>query len=82
MPYVEDLVSTLSSEVKIEVTLLQVLSQRRQTPVGGEAAVEIPYSDDQMEENEKKAVHHLNRTGEALRNRGVRVTVACELCML
>ena len=74
LPYVEDLVSKLSPEVKAEVILLQVISLVSVATVGGYAEVTTPYVQKQMEDTEKKAMHYLNESGEALRSKGITVT--------
>ncbi len=79
LPYVEDLVSKLSPEVKAEVTLFQVLSPVRPPPSGGEAVAGTAYTEKQTEENKKKAVDYLNKTGEALISKGV--TVAAKVAI-
>ena len=42
LPYVENLLSKLSPEVKVEVVLLQVLSASPHAVTAGEAAVQVP----------------------------------------
>jgi len=74
LPYVEDLVSKLSPEVKAEVILLQVIAQENVPAVGGIAEATTPYVQKQLEEIKRKAMDYLNETGEALRNKGAMVT--------
>ena len=74
LPYVEDIVSKLSPEVKTEVVLLQVLAPSSIPTVSGRTPSGIPYTEQQLEETEKKAMEYLNQTGEALRIKGVTVT--------
>lgn len=74
LPYVGNLVSKLSPEVKVEVTLFQVLSPVYPPPVGGGEAPDVAYTEKQTEENKKEAIEYLNKTGETLRSRGVTVT--------
>ena len=68
LPYVEDLVSKLSPKVKVEVTLLQVLSSTPTPVVGGYESVAVSYSDKQMEETSKKAMDYLDGTGKAFKH--------------
>jgi len=75
LPYVENLVSKLSPDVKVEVTLLQVLSRLEPRTVSGYAVPDVAYPEKQMEEARKKAIDYLNKTGEALRSKGVAVAV-------
>ena len=78
LPYVEELVSKLSPEVKAEITLFQVLSPLRHPVVGGEAVAEIPYTAEEIEHTRKKAKDYLKKAGEPLRSKGamVRTVVA------
>ena len=73
LPYVDGLVSKLSPEVKAEVTLLQVVSSLTHYVVAGEAGVQIPYTEKEMEQIKRKSMDYLNKTGEGLRSRGVMV---------
>jgi len=73
LPYVEDMVSKLSPQVKVEITLLQVLSPVRLPAAGGEAVPDIAYTEKQTEETKKAAIDYLNKTGEALRSKGATV---------
>ena len=71
--YVEDIASKMSPEVKVEITLLQVLAPRTTSTVGGEAAASITVPQQILEETEKKAIEYLDKTGESLRSKGVTV---------
>ena len=74
LPYVEDLVSKLSPEVKVEITLFQVLQKIPARAYGGESYVPLPdYTEKQMEENKNKAIEYLNEVGESLRSKGATV---------
>ena len=73
LPYVEDMVSKLSPEVKVEITLLQVLSPVHPAAAGGQAVADFAYTEKQTEENRKAAIDYLNKTGEALRSKGATV---------
>jgi len=74
LPYVEDLVSKLSPEVKAEVILLQVIAREIVPAVGGTAAATTPSVQKQLEESEKRGMDYLNEIGEALRSKGAMVT--------
>jgi nucleotide-binding universal stress UspA family protein len=73
LPYVEDLISKLSPEVKVEVTLLQVLSPSASDVVVGAEGYAVAYTEEQITETTKKAIDYLNKAGEALRDKGVAV---------
>ncbi len=66
--------SKVSPEVKVEVTLLQVLSPVEPRSTGGRYVPDPAYSQRQLEEAKKKAIDYLNEAGKVLRNKGVAVT--------
>jgi len=74
LSHVADLVSKLSPEVKVEVTLLQVLRPVRPYVVSGYEVPNIAYTEKEIEEIKKKAVDYLNKAGEILRSKGAAVT--------
>jgi len=74
LPYVEDLLSKLSPEVKVEVTLLQVLRPVHPYVVGGYEIPAVTYTEKEIEETKKKAIGYLNKAGETLRSKGATVT--------
>ena len=75
LPYVEELVSRLSPEVKAEVTLFQAVSSRVYYIVAGEASAPIPYTEEEMEQIKRKAMDYLDNAGEGLRSKGAIVKV-------
>ncbi len=75
LPYVEGLVSKLSSVAKVEVTLLQVLSLLTHWVVGGEAGVSVPYNEQEMERFKQQAADYLGKAGEGLRSKGATVNI-------
>ena len=79
LPYVEELVSKLSPRVKVEFTLLQVVSLLTHYVAAGEATVPIVYTEKEMEKNKKKAVDYLNKASETLRSKGATVTARAEV---
>ena len=74
LPYVEDLVSKLSPEVKVEVTLFQVVSTTHYV-VAGEAGVKIPYTEKEAEQIKRITMDYLNKAGEGLKSKGAIVKV-------
>ncbi|MFC2067246.1 universal stress protein [Chloroflexota bacterium] len=78
LPYVEDLVSKMSPDVKVEVILLQVLQVAPIPVVGGEAyttkTIDFATVEKTKEENKKKASDYLDAMGEALKSKGATVT--------
>jgi len=75
LPYVRELVSKLSPEVKVEVVLLQVVSSLTHYVIAGEASAQIPYTEKEMEQIKKKAMDYLKKAGEGLRSKGIKVTI-------
>ncbi len=73
--HVENLISRMSSEVKVEVILLQVLSPIQPQLVSGQHLSDIEFSKHQIEDNTAKAIDYLTKTGEVLRSKGVTVEV-------
>jgi len=75
LPYVEELVSKLSPRVKVELTLLQVVSFLTHYAVAGEAATPIFYTEKEMEQIQQEARDYLNRVGEGIRSKRVSVEI-------
>jgi len=73
LPYVEELVSKLAPEVKVEVTLLQVVPSLTHHVVAGGADFQAPYTPKELEQIKKKAADYLDKTGEGLRSKGAKV---------
>ncbi len=74
LPYVEDIVSKLSREVKVEVTLFQVPSPMQPRVVQGREIPDIRYTEKEVEQSKQKAIDYLTKAGEALRSKGATVT--------
>ena len=70
LPYIEDLVSKMSPEVKVEVTLFQVISSLSHWVAAGETSAPIPYTDKELKQIKKEAIAYLNQAGETLRSKG------------
>ena len=64
LPYVEELVSKLSPRVKVELTLLQVVSFLTRYTVAGGLMTPIFYTEKEMEQIQQEARDYLNRVGE------------------
>ena len=71
--HVEKLVSKMAPKVKTEVILFQVISSLSHYVVAGEASVQVPYSEKEVAQIKKKAREYLDRAGESLRSKGVKV---------
>jgi nucleotide-binding universal stress UspA family protein len=75
LPYIEDLVSKLTPEPKVEVILFQVVSSLTHFIVAGEAGVQVPYTEQEMEQIRQRALSYLEKAGEGLRKKGAVVGV-------
>ena len=75
LPYIEQLVSKLSPEVRTEITLIQVLSRLTHPLVAGEAVLRVPYNEQEIEQAKKTATDYLDEAGESLRSKGATVMV-------
>ncbi len=73
LPYVEDLVSKLSSCLKVEVTLLQVISSLTHWVAAGEASAPVRYTEKELEQIKKRAKDYLDKVGKDLRSKGATV---------
>ena len=63
LPYIEDLVSKLTPEPKVEVILFQVVSSLTHFIVAGEAGVQVPYTEQEMEQIRQRALSYLEKAG-------------------
>ena len=80
LPYVEEIVSKLSPEVKVEVILLQVIALATTSSAVGEQPAVIDYTKIQTEERKNQAMDYLNKAGESLRGKGATVTARVAVC--
>jgi nucleotide-binding universal stress UspA family protein len=65
----------MSSGVKKEIILLQVLSTFAPVVVCGEACIRILYTEDEMNDHKAKALKYLKKTGKSLKNKDVVATL-------
>lgn len=79
LPVVEELVSKLSPELKVEVTLLQVISSLTHWVVAGEASASVRYTERELEQIKKQARDYLAKAGEGLRGKGAIVKSKVEV---
>ncbi|MFC1949151.1 universal stress protein [Chloroflexota bacterium] len=75
LPYVEDLVTKLKPEVKVEVILIRVLSSLSHYVVEGEVSARVPYTEQEMAEMKKQATSYLRTTAKTLQEQGTRTRV-------
>ena len=65
LPYVEELVSKLAPDEKVEITVIQVISSLTHYVIAGEASAQIPYTAQELGEIEKKAKDYLDKVVKA-----------------
>ena len=75
LPYVEELVSKLSPRVKVEFTLLQVVSFLTHYVAAGELMTPISYTEKEMKQIRQQARNYLNKVAKNMRNEKVIVKV-------
>jgi len=75
LPNVGELISKLSPEVKVEVTLLRVISRLTYYVASEEAAVAVPYTEQEMAQSKQRARNYLEKIGEILRGKGITVKI-------
>ena len=75
LPYVEELVSKLSPRVKVEFTLLQVVSLLTHYVAAGELMTPISYTDREMAQIQRQARDYLNTVGKGIRSKKVSVKI-------
>ena len=70
LPSVEDLISKLSPKLKVEVTLLQVVTSLTHYVVAGEVAAPVPYTERELELIKHKSTEYLDKIHEGLTSKG------------
>ena len=71
LPVILKLMTNLSPEIKVEVTLLGVITQLRHWVVVGEASAPVAYTEEEMRLIQQQVMDYLIKAGENLRNKGV-----------
>ncbi len=75
LPYIEELVSKLSPRVKVELTLLQVVSFLTHYVAAGELMAPISYTEQEMKQIQRQARSYLNKVGKGIRSEKVSVEI-------
>jgi nucleotide-binding universal stress UspA family protein len=68
--YIEDMVSHLSPEVKVEVTLFHVITSLARYAAEVGLGVPINYAEEELEAAKQQAMNYLDKAGEGLRSKG------------
>ena len=67
---IEELVSKLAPKVKVEVTVVRVISSLSHYVISGETSAQIPYTKQEMEHREKEIEGYLDKISANLRSNG------------
>jgi nucleotide-binding universal stress UspA family protein len=73
LPKLEDLLLRATPRMDAEVTLLRVISKMNYNMLTDDEAAQLPYSDEEMKQLTQQAQGYLDKVGEGLRNKGIRV---------
>ena len=78
LSYVEELISRLAPEEKVEITLFHVITAvRHSVHISAGGSVTVPYNDEELAEMKDAATDFLNKVSDGLRNE--KVTVICKV---
>ncbi len=75
LPYVEELVSKMSPRVKVELTLLQVVSFLTHYVAAGELMTPVSYTEQEMAQIQQQARNYLNKVAKNIRSKKVSVKI-------
>ena len=79
LPRVENLVSKLVPAAKVDVTLLHVISLLRYVTFAGEAGVQVPFDEKDIEMERQRAQKYLDQAAQNLRSTGATVHTRVEI---
>lgn len=68
---VERQITKYAPEIKVEVTLLQVVTALTHYVIAGETSVQVLYTDEEMERIRKEVESYLEKSGNGLQKKGV-----------
>jgi nucleotide-binding universal stress UspA family protein len=71
LPVIEQLVARCVPVVKVEITLLGVITLLRHWVVVGEASAPVSYTEDELRLIRQRVMDYLARTGESLKKKGI-----------
>jgi len=75
LPYIQELVSKLAPRVKVELTLIQVVSLLTHYVAAGEVMTPISYTEKEMEQIQQQARDYLNTVGEGIKSKKINVNI-------
>jgi nucleotide-binding universal stress UspA family protein len=73
IPVIEDLVTKLKPDLKVEITLIGVVTTTTYWVVAGEASAPVQYTEKELELIKNRVSAYLEKTGEILRSKGATV---------
>ncbi len=73
LEHVERIIAKMAPSTKTEVVLFQVLTSLTHYVIAGEASVQVPYTDKELDYITRKAKGYLSTTGECLKSKGVTI---------
>jgi len=73
LPVMEQLVDKLAPEVKVEVTLIGVVTLLRHWVVVGEASAPVSYTEEELKIIRDRVMEYLGNSGESLKGKGITV---------
>jgi len=73
LPCIEELLAKLAPKAKPEVILFQVVSSLTHYVIAGEASVQVPYSEKEVDYIRRKSRQYLEKVGENLKSKGATV---------
>ncbi len=73
LEHVEHMVAKIAPTVKTEIILLQVLTSLTHYVIAGEASVQVPYTEKEVDYITRKAKEYLSKTAECLKGKGVSI---------
>jgi len=71
LPVIERLVEKCGPGVKVEITLVGVITLLRHWVVVGEASAPVSYSEEELKLIKQRVMNYLTRTGDSLKKQGV-----------
>jgi nucleotide-binding universal stress UspA family protein len=73
LPVIEQLIEKCSPSVKVEITLLGVITLLRHWVVVGEASAPVSYTEEELKLIRERVMDYLEKAGESLKKRGITI---------
>jgi nucleotide-binding universal stress UspA family protein len=74
IPYIEDYMSILAPEMKVDIHLFQVIKHLTHYRLGDGVVTMVPYTEEEITQTTDMAIEYLNEVAEPLRSTGAMVT--------